>query len=349
MEEALSGGPLPVEERSEPFYATPCSSNRNNLVRSSTQEVRIAISYSPVSSPYISQFSISDLEGFSGVKAHTIRVWERRYSLLAPVRTGTNYRTYSLEDLKTILNVAFLVGHGVKISKVAEMSVEDRAVKVRELSHLRSENGDTLNSLKLAMLSFDETLFRWACKQYQDKEGFNSLVERVFVPLLEHIGHLWHSGTICPSQEHFISNLIRHRIIAETELLPRSDRNDRLFVLFLPYQEIHELGLLYTNYLVRFRGHRTLYLGQSVPTEDLHQVAGMMDLPITYIGFSTSFPAVDKMQGFLDTLRELVPDTRHEFWFTGSQVNRAEGLVPPVGIRLFPHINELLSAFGQPN
>ena len=297
----------------------------------------------------MSQFSISDLEGFSGVKAHTIRVWERRYNLLAPDPTGTNYRTYSLEELKTILNVAFLVGHGIKISKVAEMTGEDRATKVRELSHLRSENGDTLNSLKLAMLSFDETLFRWASRQYQDKEGFNALVERVYVPLLEHIGHLWHSGTICPSQEHFISNLIRHRIIAETELLPLSDRNERLFVLFLPYQEIHELGLLYTNYVLRFRGFRTLYLGQSVPTEDLQQVTGMFDGPITFIGFSTSFPAPEKLQGFLNTLRELVPDVRHQFWFSGSQVNRTEGLVQPVGFRLFAHINELLGALGQPS
>lgn len=296
----------------------------------------------------MSQFSISDLEGFSGVKAHTIRVWERRYNLLTPDRTGSNYRTYSLDDLKTILNVAFLVDHGIKISKVAEMSGEDRATKTRELSHLRSENGDTLNSLKLAMLSFDETLFRWASRQFQDKEGFNALVERVYVPLLEHIGHLWHSGTICPSQEHFVSNLIRHRIIAETELLALSDRNDRLFVLFLPYEEIHELGLLYTNYILRFRGYRTLYLGQSVPTDDLQQVSGMFDGPITFVGFSTSFPAADKLQGFLNTLRELVPDARHQFWLSGSQVNRSQGVVEPTGFRLFPHINELLGALGTP-
>ncbi len=301
-----------------------------------------------MSSPYLSQFRISELEGFSGVKAHTIRIWEKRYNLLEPDRTGSNYRTYSLNDLTTILNVAFLVDHGTKISKVAAMTPEQRAARVRELSTAKSEMGDTLNSLKVAMLSFDETLFREASSACQRKEGFHALVEGVYVPLLEHIGHLWHSGTICPSQEHFVSNLIRQRIVAETDALPLARTNDRLYVLFLPDQEIHELGLLYANYLLRSFGRRTIYLGQSVPSDDLHQIAGLFTGPITYIGFITSFPAADRLQHFMNALRTQIPDPQHHFWFTGSQVNRAEGLVPPEGFRVFPHIKGMIDAFPLP-
>jgi len=302
-----------------------------------------------VSSPYLSQFRISELEGFSGVKAHTIRIWEKRYNLLEPDRTGSNYRTYSMKDLTTILNVAFLVDHGLKIGKVAAMTNDERSVRVREFSSAKAEMGDTLNSLKLAMLGFDETLFRDASSACQQKEGFQTLVERVYVPLLEHIGHLWHSGSICPSQEHFVSNLIRQRIVAETDALPLARNSDRLYVMFLPDQEIHELGLLYANYLLRSFGRRTIYLGQSVPSDDLHQIAGLFSGPITYVGFITSFPAADRLQHFMNALRTQIPDPKHEFWFTGSQVNRAEGLVAPEGFRVFPHIKGMIDAFTLPS
>jgi len=298
-----------------------------------------------LNSPYISQFRISDLEGFSGVKAHTIRIWEKRYNLLEPDRTGSNYRTYSLSELTTILNVVFLVNHGFRIGAVAAMKPEERSTKVRELSTAKTEVGDTLNSLKVAMLSFDESLFREASSACQRKEGFKALVEGVYVPLLEHIGHLWHSGSICPSQEHFVSNLIRQRILAETDSMPLAQTGDQLYVLYLPDQEIHELGLLYTNYVLRSLGHRTIYLGQSVPTDDLHQIAGMFSGPITYIGLITSFPAADRLQHFMDGLRAQIPDPMHRFWFTGSQVNRAEGLSPAAGVSVFPHIKDMIDAF----
>jgi hypothetical protein len=210
---------------------------------------------------------------------------------------------------------------------------------------LRAENGDVLNNLKLAMLSFDEALFREASQSYQQREGFNALVERVYVPLLEHIGYLWHSGAICPSQEHFVSNLIRQRIVAETEAQPLAAQNARLFVLFLPDQEIHELGLLYTNYMIRASGGRTLYLGQSVPTDDLVQVTGMFNGPITFIGFITSFPSAEGLQRYFEGIRAQMPEAHHEFWFSGSQVNRAADLVAPAGVRVFPHIRELIAAF----
>jgi MerR family transcriptional regulator, light-induced transcriptional regulator len=298
-----------------------------------------------LNSPYISQFRISDLEGFSGVKAHTIRIWEKRYNLLEPDRTGSNYRTYSLSELTTILNVVFLVNHGYRIGKVADMKPEERSAKVREISSAKAELGETLNALKVAMLSFDESLFRSASAACQQKEGFKALVEGVYVPLLEHIGHLWHSGSICPSQEHFVSNLIRQRILAETDSMPLAQTGDQLYVLYLPDQEIHELGLLYTNYVLRSLGHRTIYLGQSVPTDDLHQIAGMFAGPITYIGFITSFPAADRLQHFMDGLRAQIPDPMHRFWFTGSQVNRAEGLSPAAGVSVFPHIKDMIDAF----
>lgn len=298
-----------------------------------------------MNSPYPSQFSISELEGFSGVKAHTIRVWERRYNLLDPDRTGSNYRLYSLDELRTILNVAFLVGQGIKIGKVAAMSPAERATKIQELSTNKAGVGEVLNQLKMAMLTFDEALFRKASEQHRHREGFNALVEGVYVPLLEHIGHLWHSGAICPSQEHFVSNLIRQRIVSETDALPLATGEAGLYVLYLPDQEIHELGLLYTNYLLRSLGNRTIYLGQSVPNEDLVQVTDMFDGPLTFVSFITSSPTAEGMQRYMDSLRAMVRSTECAFWFSGSQVNRAPQLKLPEGFRTFPHIRDLIGAF----
>ena len=157
--------------------------------------------------PFLNRFSIRDLENFSGVKAHTIRVWERRYGLLDPDRTDTNIRTYSSEELKTILNVAFLNRHGVKISHIAALSRDERDRRVKEVADDKSDPDVSLNALKLAMLCYDADLFERTSDAFRAVEGFRALAERLYVPLLEHVGLLWQSNSICPAQEHFASNM----------------------------------------------------------------------------------------------------------------------------------------------
>jgi DNA-binding transcriptional MerR regulator len=159
------------------------------------------------------RFHIRDLEQFTGVKAHTIRVWERRYGLLKPDRTDTNIRTYDIDELKTILNVAYLNQRGHKISRIAAMPQADRDRAVREAALAESSTDGLLNTLVMAMLTFDEELFERSCDAHEHENGFRSLMENVLVKLLERIGVLWQSSAICPAQEHFVSNLVRQRLI----------------------------------------------------------------------------------------------------------------------------------------
>ncbi len=293
--------------------------------------------------PYLNRFSIRDLENFSGVKAHTIRIWERRYGLLEPDRTDTNIRTYTTDELKTILNVAFLNRHGVKISKIAALTKAERDQRVKQVAEDASDPSGALNALKLAMVSYDTDLFERTSDTYREQEGFRALVERLYVPLLEHVGVLWQSNSICPAQEHFASNLVRQKLVAAIDSTRPLVRQDgRLFVLYLPENEIHELGLLYLHYRLRTAGERVIYLGQSVPMGDLAQVAEQFSGPITFISVLTAFPPSNDLPTYLSEVRASLPDDRVEFTFSGARVAAAALATTDKGIRLMPRFKDLL-------
>ncbi len=298
--------------------------------------------------PYIQRFHIRDLEEFSGVKAHTIRMWEKRYGLLRPDRTDTNIRTYGLDELKAILNVAFLNRHGHKISRIAAMSAMDRELLVRETARTDGAEGASIEQLKLAMLGFDEILFDSVSTKYRELNGFRALVEQVYVPLLEHIGILWQANTICPAQEHFVSNIIRHKIIVATDALPQHGVGEgSTHVLYLPENEIHELGLLYLNYLLRAKGRRTIYLGQSVPRSDLTQVVSLFAGPMVLVCVLTADPPVSEVPEYLRQLRADLPDPRIRFWIAGAQLTRQETFEVPEGIVLHPSLAELVKTIDR--
>lgn len=291
------------------------------------------------------RFQIKDLEEFSGVKAHTIRIWEKRYNLLSPDRTGTNIRSYGLDDLKAILNVAYLNRQGYKISKIASLSAADRDRLVNEIAARQLNGSDVLNTLKLAMISFDEVLFDSVSNKYRETHGFRKLVEEVYVPLLEQIGLLWQSNSICPAQEHFVSNMIRHRLIVASEQLPMgSSAGKRTFVLYLPENEIHELGLLYVNYLLRAKGDRTIYLGQSVPRDDLRQVTAMFTGEVVLVTMLMAYPAGPEIPGYLADLRAMLPEERIQFWLAGAQLAKVADAHVPAGMLLHPSMAALVKA-----
>ncbi|MFN6177303.1 MAG: MerR family transcriptional regulator [Flavobacteriales bacterium] len=295
--------------------------------------------------PFPNRFQIRDLEEFSGVKAHTIRIWEKRYGLLEPSRTDTNIRYYGAEDLKTILNVSFLNQHGFKISKIAAMDRATRDRMVQEVALTKDEVGDVLNTLKMAMLAFNEDELIRTSDRFEQAHGFRSLVERIYVPLLEHIGVLWQTNSICPAQEHFVSNFIRHKIILATYALPKNTTaNGLTHVLYLPENEIHELGLIYLNYILRSLGDRTVYLGQSVPREDLRQVCDLHPGPLNLVSVLMANPPASEVPDYLKELRELVPEERVTFWITGSQLARIEKMDVPRGMRLHPSLTALLQS-----
>ena len=218
------------------------------------------------------QYSIKQLEGLSGIKAHTIRIWEQRYQLLVPHRTDTNIRFYDDDHLKKILNVALLNEKGFKISKIANFSENQilETVKGLEVEKDPEFSKDSkMKSLILALLKLDEALFHEIIDSELRNFGFYSTIKEVIYPLLNSIGLLWGIQKVNPAQEHFISNLIRQKIITATENLKNNPSHKTTFVLYLPENELHEMGLLVANYFLRQKGHRTIYLGQNVPKEDL--------------------------------------------------------------------------------
>lgn len=292
--------------------------------------------------PYLTTFSISDLEEFTGVKAHTIRIWERRYGLLAPDRTDTNIRRYGVDELRNLMNVAYLNDHGVKISKVAAMSREERAERVRGIAAGSRGPQAVLNELKVAMLRFDEKAFMHTATLFRRSEGFASLAENVYLPLLESVGVLWQTNSICPANEHFVSCLVRRHIEAETNALPPVEDSTRTHVLFLPEHEIHELGLLYANYLLRSAGHHTVYLGQSVPMNDVHDLVKVLPGRLTFISILTSPPWTVGIDGWLQRLNEKLEDPDVNVWLSGPQIAAAvdQGTSHP-RFRLFRSFAEL--------
>ncbi|MGB8705352.1 MAG: MerR family transcriptional regulator, partial [Gillisia sp.] len=195
-------------------------------------------------------FSIKDLEHLSGIKAHTIRIWEKRYNILQPDRTDTNIRTYDISNLQKILNITFLNGHGYKISRIAKLSDEEIAIMVKEVAATASEENRAINSFKVAMINFDEALFNKTYKSLQKKKTFRSIFHDVFLPLLTEIGLLWQTDTINPVHEHFLVGLIKQKLYCNIAQLEDENKHysKDLYVLFLPENEIHDLGILFLNY-----------------------------------------------------------------------------------------------------
>jgi MerR family transcriptional regulator, light-induced transcriptional regulator len=220
----------------------------------------------------MAEYSIKELEKFSGVKAHTIRTWEKRYALVKPRRTPTKVRLYSDSDLRKIMNVAIATNAGVKISKIASLSADQLSDLVLKGSANRQAVATPIDKLILATVSMDERLFTKELRKIEATKGFEATVLEVLYPLLEKIGVLWQTGEVTPAQEHFISNLIRQKMFVAIDRLPLPDAKASKVILFLPEHEFHEIGLLFYHYLVRHVGHAGIYLGQSVPYDDLKRV-----------------------------------------------------------------------------
>ena len=218
------------------------------------------------------QYSIKELEQLSGIKAHTIRIWEKRHKIIEPSRTATNIRYYSDLHLKKIINVSLLNTYGIKISKIADMSLDDVNKKVLEISELQNDKGVHIDQMVIAMIDMEEELFEKILNNLILRFGFEKTITEIIYPFLEKIGILWQTQNITPAHEHFISNLIRQKIIVAIDGLPIPPKTSKKILLFLPEGEMHEMGLLFYHFLIRKSGYRTYYLGQNVPHEDLISV-----------------------------------------------------------------------------
>ncbi len=223
-------------------------------------------------------YLIRDLEKMTGIKAHTIRIWEKRYQVVKPKRTSTNIRYYCDEDLKRLLNISALIKQGFKISQLAELGDDELNEKIMNAYSHESEETSRIDNLVTAMIDLDEPRFEKTIHLATLNMGFEHTILNIIYPFLERIGILWLTGTINPAQEHFVSNLLRQKLlVAIDNLIVKPARDSKRFILFLPENELHELGLLFYSYLVRKSGHKIIYLGQSVPYGDLLEVARLKE------------------------------------------------------------------------
>jgi len=252
----------------------------------------------------MSIYSIKQLELISGVKAHTIRIWEKRYDLFTPVRTDTNIRKYSDTDVRLILNIALLLKKGYRISKVARKSIEEISKLTLEQNPKESiiEN-NSIEPLILATLSFNSIDFKAYLNHKIKEHGLGETFEKILLPFLERIGLLWQAGAIQTTHEHFASNLIKHLITSQYESLKEPKNNSPLVAFFLPEGEFHELGLLFYAYLVKQMGYRTIYFGQSTPTEDLIKSAKELNIKILFTSISTKISSIN-LKEFVSTLQK---------------------------------------------
>lgn len=218
-------------------------------------------------------YSIKDLEKLSDIKAHTIRVWEQRYNIIIPKRTTTNIRYYNDDDLKKLLNIALLNKNGYRISKIAKMDRQEITEKVAEISELNFENATQLDALTISMIEMDEYKFDRIVSTNIIQIGFERTMLEIINPFLDKLGLLWLTGSINPAQEHFISCLIRQKIIVAIDKEPfKPTSKTKKFLLFLPEGSADELSLLFLHYVIKSRGHRVLYLGQNIPFQDIQAV-----------------------------------------------------------------------------
>jgi DNA-binding transcriptional MerR regulator len=256
----------------------------------------------------MAKYSIKDLEHFSGIKAHTIRIWEKRYGLLDPNRTDTNIRLYTDDDVRKILNVAMLVKNGYKISNVASLGnskIQDEVIRINQ--HL-TDADKNIDQLLYLVINLDASQFESLLDEMIERNNFRTVMEQVVFPFFGRIGVLWQAGSIFVAHEHFVSNLIRNRLIHETRTI-KNETALKSMLLFLREDEWHELGLLYYNYLAVQANVRCIYLGQSLPFDDLSNLlsSGKYDFVCTSFVHSIDKP---ELENYLEKLSHLFAECK---------------------------------------
>ncbi|MEL1241650.1 MerR family transcriptional regulator [Flavobacterium flavipallidum] len=289
-----------------------------------------------------SVFSIKDLENLSGIKAHTIRIWEKRYQVLEPMRTDTNIRLYDLVSLQKLLNITFLHEYGYKISKIATFSEIEIQDLVKQIAMSKNSKNHAINAFKMAMMNFDQQLFFNTYNWLAEEKSFKEIFHQVFIPLLDEIGVLWQTDTISPAHEHFVSYLIRQKIILNTERLQVLDpvKTDKVFVLSLPLNEIHELGLMYLQYEILLAGYKTIYLGESMPIDNLRDLKKYFD-NIVYVSFLTVKPDRDQVNDYVQEMIDKLLEDSTQLWYTGRLVSLIDSEKILSKIKVFNSVSEL--------
>lgn len=289
-----------------------------------------------------SKYSIKDLEKLSGIKAHTLRAWEQRYSLIEPHRTQTNIRYYVDDHLKRILNIAVLVKSGMRISKVAELSDDELRSAVIDAGRYQGNYESQINAFKISMLEYDEYLFDSIFNKCLIQFGTEETLSKILGKFIQEIGLLWQAGAINVSNEHFISNLVKQKLfsIIDQTILPQRTQGKGSYVLYLPAEELHELGLLYLYFYLKKSGHRVIYLGQSVPIEYLKEVSEKTKVE-RFISVFTTQPHFEEMDLYFERVGQMFDEENYRFFFTGIQFKQYDLSNKPNYVEVAPDIESL--------
>ncbi len=290
-------------------------------------------------------YSIKDLEKLSDIKAHTIRVWEQRHAIVEPKRTSTNIRYYTDSDLKKLLNIALLNKNGYKISKIAKMSKQEIAQKVAEISEVNFENATQLDALTISMIEMDEYKFDRIISTNIEQIGFERTMLEIINPFLDKLSLLWLTGSINPAQEHFISCLIRQKIIVAIDREPfvRNPKAKK-FLLFLPEGSADELSLLFLHYIMKSRGHQVIYLGQNIPFQDIKAVFDIHHPHFIYTIISEIFTK-EPVQRYVDRLGKSFSDC--DIILTGYRVLAQPPQVSTNNIHIHESLNQTILFLNQ--
>jgi MerR family transcriptional regulator, light-induced transcriptional regulator len=289
-------------------------------------------------------YTIRELENLSGIKAHTIRIWEKRYGLIAPQRTSTNIRSYCDSELKKLLNISILNRNGIKISKIAQLSPDEITAKINEFTQKVTSTESQIESLTVAMIDMDEYRFEHVLARSIILFGFEEAVIRVLYPFFIRVGLMWQTGSVSPVQEHFISNLVKQKFYSAIDgLIGHENEGARHMVFFLPEGEFHEIGLLFSCYLARKHGCRTLYLGQSLPLKDLEETLHVKKVDFLFTTLISSYSGIE----LSDYIRMLSARfSNHIIYLSGSRVMHYQNEVPP-NIRILNSPAQFLEELGR--
>jgi DNA-binding transcriptional MerR regulator len=273
----------------------------------------------------MNSFTIKDLANLSGIKAHTLRIWEQRYNFLKPHRTDTNIRYYSNDELKTILNIALLNKYGFKISHIDKMSAGEVQEKILSLNQLQAQQERVVHELIQQMIDMEMDSFEKTINQFIAVKGIERTITQIIFPFLEKIGILWLTNHINPAQEHLVSNVIRQKLISGIEAVQTPLKSNKTILLFLPEGEYHELGLLFMYYLLKNRGINVLYVGSSVPLKDVEYVVSYKKPDYLYTHLST----VGQSFNFERFLLQVTEKFRHiPIVISGQLTNTYEKKIP---------------------
>ncbi len=253
-------------------------------------------------------FTIKDLENLSGIKAHTIRIWELRYSFLNPHRTDTNIRFYNNDELKMILNISLLNKYGYKISHIDKMSGDEIKEKILSLSPAQAQQERIINELVRYMVDLDPDSFETTLNNYIFSRGIEKTIIHIVFPFLERTGILWVTSHINPAQEHLVTNIIRQKLIAGIENTISHLRVNKIALLFLPEGEHHELGLLFVFYLLKNRGVKALYLGADAPLKDVEYMMKFKKPDLLYTHLTSAAPNFN-FEKFISKITLRIPAT----------------------------------------